>query len=551
MSLLPLEKMPRRRDPLQQTKPILAPKVVGRGGGTMTLGRALLPNALWARWLIVPALAFLATVTDRSPLADFWHHLARGRAIVESGELVNRDLLTFTVADRPFQDVNWLPQVVYYWLFEAGGLALIQVLNSAVIALTFWVVVSLCSRRANNLMAGVCAAAFAFFGVWEVLTIRPQTFSMLLFVVILDLLERSERRPWLLVAPPALVALWTNVHGAFPVGIVLVGCFATAALWQAWKTGGPVFRDRRLLALSACLVACILAVGLNPYGFTVHRFVSITATASYKRQIAEWIRPGPDRLIGVMWLISIGLLGSLMAWRWRRTGWTLGARDVLLLGSFLVLSCGAVRMVPWWILIAAPLLAELLARAIPRLAEAEPDARQPSYGAACMCVVIGVALVFSLPGLADLNPLLGATRRGPRVEDDLEAVQSYLATHYPPGHLYSHFEWGEYLSWSAAPRNRIFMDGRIDIYPDDVWDQYTAVTFAQNNWQNLLDAYDVNYLILDNGWHGKTGLLDAVMQSPKWQPVFQSRAALLFVRKPIAISEGPRDTDVVKDPTDN
>lgn len=177
--------------------------------------RDLLPTPTWLRLAIVPVLAFLATATDRHYLADFWHHLARGRAIVEQGQIVNRDLFTFTVAGQPFQDVNWLTQIGYFVLYETGGLALVQVVNSLIIALTMLLVVQQCWRRAASLLAGVLAGAVAFFGVWEVLTIRPQTLSMLLFVILLDLLERSQRRPWLLILPPALIVLWANLHVPF------------------------------------------------------------------------------------------------------------------------------------------------------------------------------------------------------------------------------------------------------------------------------------------------------------------------------------------------
>ena len=206
--------------------------------------RALLPTPTWLRLAIVPILAFLATVTDHNYLADFWHHLARGRAIVEQGALVDRDLFTFTVADRPFRDVNWLTQVGYYALFEIGGLALVQVVNSLLIAVTLGWLVVLCRRRTGSDLAAVLAGGIAFFGIWEVLTIRPQTLSMLLFVGFCDLLERSQRQPWWLVVPPVLIALWTNLHGAFPAGILLVGCWALAAAIQGWRKG-RVWQDRR------------------------------------------------------------------------------------------------------------------------------------------------------------------------------------------------------------------------------------------------------------------------------------------------------------------
>src|SRR5215472_19176248 len=85
--------------------------------------------AAWTRALLAPALVFIATAVDRNYQTDFWHHLARGRAMAAEGGLVDRDLFTYTVPGRPFQDTNWLTQLFYYFLYEHGGLALVQVVN--------------------------------------------------------------------------------------------------------------------------------------------------------------------------------------------------------------------------------------------------------------------------------------------------------------------------------------------------------------------------------------------------------------------------------------
>jgi hypothetical protein len=494
--------------------------------------RALLPTPTWLRVAIVPVLAFLATVTDRQYLADFWHHLARGRAIVQEGQIVDRDLFTFTVGGLPLRDVNWLTQVAYYLLYDIGGLALVQVLNSLVIAITMLLLVLLCQRRSGSVLAGTIAGAVAFFGVWEVLTIRPQTLSMLLFVVVLDLLERAERKPRLLAFMPPLVALWANLHGAFPAGIMLVGCFWLAAAWQAWNHRPGWWRDRRSLGLGACLVSCMLASLVNPYGWTIYHYVGGTSSIAYQRQIAEWVRPGPDRLIGMVWLASVLAVFGLLAWRCLRTRKTPGLGDVLLLGCFLLLSASSVRMVAWWMLVSAPVLAELLAWAVPKIAAPEDDAEQPSLAAGAMSAVVVLAVAFSLPGLNQFNPVLGPTRRGQRVEEDLEAVHGHLMAMSRAGNLYSHFEWGEYLSWSVTPRYRVFMDGRIEIYPDDVWQKYVALTRGSAHWNAILDEYGVDYLILDADYHGRSGLLDRVTKSPRWERAFQARSAILFVRKP-------------------
>lgn len=490
--------------------------------------RACLPTPTWLRHAIVPVLAFVATVTDHGYLADFWHHLARGRAIAAQGALVNRDLFTCTVAGQPLQDVNWLTQLGYYGLFELGGLRLVQVVNSLLIAMTFGWLVRLGQLRSGSLLAAVLAGGLAFFGSWDVLTIRPQTLSMLLFVILFDVLGHSRLHPRLLLLAPPLVALWANLHGAFPVGLVLIGCYWVSAAASAWSNKGWK-SDVYLRWLTAALAASCLATLVNPYGMDIYRYVGSTSTVAYQRQIAEWVAPGPDRLIGKMWLMSVGLVACLLVGRWwlRRTRPAL--LDMLVIGFFLALSCGSVRMVPWWLLATAPLLAELVVAFAPQLAVPDAGARRPTWVVGGVFALLVLAVVFSLPGLDRFNPLLGPTRRGQRVEEDLDSIQHHLAEARAPGNVYSHFEWGEYLCW-AAPGHKIFMDGRIEIYPDDVWEKYSTITFGRDCWQQILDDYRVDYLVLDADYHGPTGLLERVARSPHWQHVATSHSALLFKR---------------------
>src|SRR4029077_15903124 len=112
---------------------------------------------------------------------DFWHHLARGRVIVTGGKLLDHDVFTFTAAGQNFQDVNWLSQVVYFLLFNEGGLALVQVVNALLMTLALGLFVCLCRRRSESLLAAMLIGVATFLGLWQVLTIRPQTFSLLLF----------------------------------------------------------------------------------------------------------------------------------------------------------------------------------------------------------------------------------------------------------------------------------------------------------------------------------------------------------------------------------
>src|SRR6266511_3139301 len=68
----------------------------------------------WVRALFAPALLFIFCGIARNYQTDLWHHLARGRVIVEEGHLLDEDRFTYTVHGQSFQDVNWLSQLAFY-----------------------------------------------------------------------------------------------------------------------------------------------------------------------------------------------------------------------------------------------------------------------------------------------------------------------------------------------------------------------------------------------------------------------------------------------------
>ncbi len=487
----------------------------------------LLPTSTWARVALVPALVFMAQATDRSHLADFWHHLARGRAIAAEGRLVDEDRFTFTVPGRPFQDVNWLSQLGYYEVFTAGGLEWVRFANAAVLAAALGLLVWMCRRAGGSWVVAAAVGVFTFFGLWKVLSVRPQTFSLLLFVGLYAALDGAARRPALLWLGPPLLALWANLHGAFPAGLMLIGCFLAAAAWRAWRAG-ELLRDPQTRRLALCLGASALATLLNPYGIGIYTYVGMTSNTAAVRRIDEWIPPTLDQPIGLAFFASLPLLAGLVLAAWRRGKRTVSAQEAVLVACFLPLACGSVRMVAWWLLVIAPMLAVRLADLLPASVTAPED--KPSAGAAVAFGMIVLAVVFCLPGLQHYNPLLAA-RSGPGVVDDLDSVHRHMRARAAGGRVFTRFEWAEYLTWAASPDFPVFMDGRIEIYPDPVWDQYAAVTCGRADWESILDGYGVDYLLLDGDYHARTGLLERVARSSTWRPEFRSRDAVLYVRR--------------------
>ena len=172
---------------------------------------AFLPTDRWVHLLLAPALLFIACGIDRNYQTDLWHHLARGRIMTEEGRILDEDRFTYTLPGQPLLDVNWLTQLFFYQLYRLGGLPLLQAVNALALAVTLGVLVGLCRRRSGSSLVACGLGLFVFLGMWQLILIRPQTFSLLFFVLLYAILEGTERRPGLLVLAPLLMALWVNV----------------------------------------------------------------------------------------------------------------------------------------------------------------------------------------------------------------------------------------------------------------------------------------------------------------------------------------------------
>jgi hypothetical protein len=157
-----------------------------------------------------------------------------------------------------------------------------------------------------------------------------------------------------------------------------------------------------------------------------------------------------------------------------------------------------------------------------------PSESSPSLAAGLTCAALLLFAVFSVPGLQAYNPLL-AFRPKERIEHDLDRVVANLPK-AGTGRIYTRFEWGEYFTWAASPGFKVFMDGRIEIFPDKVWQEYEAVTTGRD-WARILDGYNVDVLVLDSAYPAQAKLLAEVEKSPVWEQVLQARTAWLYCRR--------------------
>ncbi len=476
--------------------------------------RAICPTLAWVRWSIVPAVAFIALCLDRGYQSDFWQHLARGMQIVADGHVLHHDPFSFLTTNLLIRDANWLTQVMYWRAYSVGGLELVQVANALIVALTLLVLIRHAHRKCKSLAAAMLAGAIAFLGLWQMLLIRPQTLSLLLFALLHQQLDgKPGRRLLILVA--AVMALWCNLHGGFAIGLVLVGacCFSDMVDSRVQRQSIPAWP---IVTLALGFAGTLF----NPWGIEIYRVSSEIAFRASSRGIEEWLPPTMGSLAGQILFLSIVLIVALSIKTRRKPG----IREACLAIFFLPLAFHSTRMIAWWLLAMTPTLADLIARIVTEKHSAR-DLR-PSWMAAAVMLLLGAEVALSVPWMERYNPVMGTLRSGHRIESDVEAA----AAHIPPGsRVFTRLEWGGRLDCVLGPQNSVCMDGWIELYSDPQWHDFQTVSAGQPGWQKILDRWRVNQLLLDKSYHAQ--LLAKVRESGQWEQRFASGPAILLVRR--------------------
>lgn len=454
------------------------------------------------RFLAVLTLLMVMAMAGRYTVSpDTWWHLSAGKWIWVHHALPNVDPFSYTRLGEAWHYPGWPVELLMYGLYRLGGLGALNV-AVALTVVAAWGLVWLTLRELDVSVHPLIKAAAVTLGAatsaiyWSA---RPHLLSFLLSALFLWLLARARRRgARLLVWLPFLMVLWANGHGAFIMGLVWWGVYWAAALlrWgvRRWREGPQAAAAawRWLLALTAVGAALVLAVLVNPYGLEMYGYPFKTLGIHALRKISEWQAPDFHKS---SLLPMLTLLVALL--------WVVGAsarritlEHAFLVGGMLMMALTAVRNVALFAVVAVPMLArhaEFLRRDVtawlPAREERPPAPIHPRLNLA----LIGLAalVAFGKVGVMALPQVnASATAKNFPV-----GAAAFLETERPQGRLFNDYGWGAYLLW-AAPDYPVFIDGRADLYGDEIIGQWLRVAEVKPGWEAVLDYWDVRLVLM-------------------------------------------------------
>lgn len=482
---------------------------------------------IWIAFLSIFAMSARVSVDS-----DTWWHLRAGQWILEQRAVPQTDPFSYTRFGQPWKYPGWLVEAPMVWIYRALGPGGLNLWTAAMVTLAFAFVWRALSGGVF-LRAFVLILAAAASGVYW--AARPYLVTFLLAAVFLGLLERDRWQPtprslrWLW-ALPVLMIVWANSHGGFAIGFFLWGVywFAEGVNWiipvltqQAPPGAG---RQARFVRLSLIGALMAVAVTLNPAGAAMLAYpfktISIGALQDY---ILEWQSPDFHlrQAQPFIWLLLL-TFGAVGASRRR-----LALTDFLLVAGFAYMALLAWRNVALFALVAPPALTRHAAPLLDALRRRFGLGRAPSPAPTPLLKRLNLAILFILI-LATLAKAgadfpSAANQQAFRQSLPVDAV-AFIKQKSPPGRLFNSYNWGGYLLWEL-PEYPVFIDGRTDLYNDEVINQWLQVVRAEPGWQQTLDRWEVRLILLE-----PTIPLVGHLQDNGWQELYRDERAVVYAR---------------------
>ena len=488
---------------------------------TKQKSRILRRSLLWHAPLLVLSLIILADVWQTTD-PDLWGHIRFGQTMLSSGQIVSRDPFSYTAFGSSWRDHEYLTEIILAAVYDRAGVVGLKVWKLLCIAATvLFLVLGLAETGASCLVQfNILAVAVTI--LEPDVQFRPQLHTYALFALTLALLAEDNYRGaaplWLMVP---VMALWSNLHGGFIIGLITLVTYAGAVGPLDWLNGRGLRRAGRLWAIAAAATAATL---LPPCGLNAWRAVLTTVRSPMTFRIfTEWQPLGAS--MKAQWQYShygIGIYLCLIA-LWAGLALSIVLRphggDFPLVLIALIMSLAAVesvRNVPLaaiaCVIPAARHLGLLFSHGMhsPGVAVTLPQRTQ--------WLIAGAALLMT-----------GREVFSSRLPTDMAYPSSavdFMKQHRLHGNVLAYFCWGEYLIWHL-PESKCFFDSRYDmVYPPRVIRDYLAFYWDLPGAEKVLTTYAHDYILIPPGEKA----YKRVVGIPGWKLIYSDDKSALFAR---------------------
>lgn len=446
------------------------------------------------------ALWGLSIGIDRFSDNSLFTHLATGRLILDSG-IPRHDPYSFTAFGEPWVVQSWLASWIYGLVDSWGGADALRVLMGVLTAALGAMVWRL-TRPAKSLASRILIAGLVLGVASSVWAPRPLLFGLVLLSLTLLAVEGGLDARWLV----PVFWIWVNVHGSFPLGLVMIGAF-----WIGARADGRPATQEWRCGLWAALGTVLGAV--NPLGPVLLVFpVRLLGRMDVLRQVVEWQSPsfalGWTRLFLLQVVVAVVVLVRRPRYR--------AAIPLVVFTAAALLGARNVA-------VASMVLIPGMARGLSGLGSIRGDKRTP-VAAALLAVLLVAAVLITRVSLDQPAWQLESFPVDAVAWMDQNGLRPSEAN---PEHLASGDTVGNYLELLYGRDAGAFIDDRVDMYPTAVVDDYLSLLHGDPAWREVLDRRQVDLVL----WGRQQPLTGLMAESSDWRILYQDASWSVACRR--------------------
>jgi hypothetical protein len=142
-----------------------------------------------------------------------------------------------------------------------------------------------------------------------------------------------------------------------------------------------------------------------------------------------------------------------------------------------------------------------------------------------------ISLAMLMPGKIALANLVA--------KDYPVAAIQYLRQHPQPTGMFNEYSYGGYLIWQLGPQQKVFIDGRADMYEyTGVFQDYVRIVNLDRDALSLLDKYGIHSCLIKRN----SAIATLLAASPNWKQTYADDLSVIFVQSPAPVLAGNRDS---------
>jgi hypothetical protein len=417
------------------------------------------------------------------------------------------DDLSHTFAGSPWIATQWLSELFLFGAFSLAGWSGVVVLAALALASSFGLLLYWLEGRLKWVAALSIALAVVPMASSHFLA-RPEIFALPLLILFLgatiDAVEHRVRPPLWLVP---LMALWANLHGSFPVALIIFAFLAAEALFSADTSARPQI----VWQWGTLFLLLIGATGVTPYGF---RSLLITFSVLSDGEAAKHLNEWQPIFIEPVWWVAVTLLALAACLAFPLLDWRRSPFRTVLVVAFAYLMVRHVRFANIFAIVSAFIVTYPIRRIFPSLSPyctRIPLRQSVLLGLAALVMIAGLVLA----GVSDPKP--------PRQVAPIDALNAARRLDLT-GPVFNDFNFNGFLVASGV---KTFIDGRTDqLFVHGFMDKLSRALIDERPepFLALLSEYKVTWALVENGRQADVKL----GHSNGWEQVYKDDIAVVY-----------------------